>query len=67
MRICVVWSGLARETLRGLIRKQESEERQMAPTTTVRTPLTLRFVVPTIPKEPREQAHLEEDLTRSDV
>ena len=31
---------------------------------TVKTPITLRFVVPTIPKEPGERAHLEEDLTR---
>ena len=35
----------------------------MAPTI-VRTLLTLRSVVPAIPKEPRERAHLEEDLTR---
>ena len=31
---------------------------------TVKTPLTLRSVVPAIPKEPGERAHLEEDLTR---
>ena len=36
----------------------------MAPTTTARTPLTLRSVVPAIPKELRERAYLEEDLTR---
>ena len=36
----------------------------MAPTKTVRTPLTLRSVVPVIPKEPGERAYLEEDLTR---
>ena len=30
----------------------------------VKTPLTLRSVVPAIPKEPRERAHLEEDLNR---
>ena len=35
----------------------------MAPMT-VKTPLTLRSVVPVIPKEPGERAHLEEDLTR---
>ena len=35
----------------------------MAPMT-VKMPLTLRSVVPAIPKEPRERAHLEEDLTR---
>ena len=34
------------------------------PTATVRTPLTLQSVVPTIPKEPGERAYLEEDLTR---
>ena len=64
MRIQAMWSGLARETFRGLIRKQEGEERQMAPTTTVRTHLTLRSVVPAISKELGERAHLEEDLTR---
>ena len=31
---------------------------------TVKTPLTLRSVVPAIPKEPGERVHLEEDLTR---
>ena len=36
----------------------------MAPTATVRTPLTLRSIVPAIPKEPGERAYLEEDLTR---
>ena len=36
----------------------------MAPTTTTRAPLTLRSVVPAIPREPGERAHLEEDLTR---
>ena len=30
----------------------------------VKTPITLRSVVPAIPKEPGERAHLEEDLTR---
>ena len=35
----------------------------MAPMT-VKTPITLRSVVPAIPKEPGERAHLEEDLTR---
>ena len=30
----------------------------------VKTPLTLKSVVPAIPKEPEERAHLEEDLTR---
>ena len=35
----------------------------MAPMT-VKTPLTLRSVVPAIPKEPGERAHLEEDLTK---
>ena len=30
----------------------------------VKTPLTLRSVVPAIPKEPGERAHLEEDLNR---
>ena len=30
----------------------------------VKTPLTLRSVVPAIPKEHGERAHLEEDLTR---
>ena len=30
----------------------------------VKTPFTLRFVVPAKPKEPGEKAHLEEDLTR---
>ena len=35
----------------------------MAPTI-VRMPLTLRSVVPAIPKESGERAHLEEDLTR---
>ena len=30
----------------------------------VKMPLTLRSVVPAIPKEPRERVHLEEDLTR---
>ena len=35
----------------------------MAPMTE-KTPLTLRFVVPAIPKEPGERAYLEEDLTR---
>ena len=36
----------------------------MAPTATVRTPLTLRSVVLAISKEPGERAYLEEDLTR---
>ena len=49
---------------KGLIRKQEGEKRQMAPTTTARTPFTLRSVVPAIPKKPGERAYLEEDLTR---
>ena len=31
---------------------------------TGKTPLTLRSVVPAIPKEPGERAYLEEDLTR---
>ena len=35
----------------------------MAPMTG-KTPLTLRSVVPAIPKEPGERAYLEEDLTR---
>ena len=35
----------------------------MAPTTG-KTLLTLRSVVPAIPKEPGERAYLEEDLTR---
>ena len=30
----------------------------------VKMPLTLRFVIPAIPKEPGERTHLEEDLTR---
>ena len=30
----------------------------------VKIPLTLRSVVPAIPKEPEERAHLEEDLNR---
>ena len=55
---------ISKGNFRGLIRKQEGEESQMAPTTTVRTPLTLRYVVPAILKEPGERAHLEEDLTR---
>ena len=36
----------------------------MAPTTTPRAPLTLRSAVPAISREPGEQAHLEEDLTK---
>ena len=36
----------------------------MAPTATARTPLTLCSVVLAIPKEPGEQAYLEEDCTR---
>ena len=35
----------------------------MAPVT-VKTPLTLRSIVLAIPREPRERAHLEEDLAR---
>ena len=54
---------ISKRDFRGLIRKQEGKDRHMAPMT-VKTPLTLRSVVPAIPKEPREKAHLEEDLTR---
>ena len=36
----------------------------MAPTTAPRMPITLRSVVPVISQEPREHAHLEEDLTK---
>ena len=46
-----------------MIRKQEGKERHMGPMT-VKTPITLRSVVPAISKEPGERAHLEEDLTR---
>ena len=48
---------------RRVIRKQEGKDRHMAPMT-VKTPITLRSVVPAIPKEPGDRAHLEEDLTR---
>ena len=58
----MVW--ISKRDSEGLIRKQEGERRQMAPMTTVRTPLTLRSVVLAIPREPGEQAHLEEDLSR---
>ena len=36
----------------------------MASTATVRMPLILRSVVTAIPKEPKERAYLEEDLTK---
>ena len=58
---CVV--RISKRNLRGLIQKQESVKRDMTPMT-VKTLLTLRSVVPTIPKEPEEKVHLEEDLTR---
>ena len=54
---------ISKINFRGLIRKQEGKDRHMAPMT-VKMPLTLRFVVSTVPKEPGERAHLEEDLTR---
>ena len=54
---------ISKRNFRGLIRKQEGKDRYMAPMT-VKMPLTLRSVVPAIPKEPGERAHLEEDLTR---
>ena len=54
---------ISKRDFRGLIRKQEGKKRHMA-SIMVKTPLTLRSVVPAIPKEPGERAHLEEDLTR---
>ena len=62
MRIRIVWSGLARESQKERF-GSKSVRRDMAPMM-VKMPLTLRSVVPAIPKEPRERAHLEEDLTR---
>ena len=44
-------------------RKARSVRRDMAPMM-VKMPLTLRSIVPAIPKEPGERAHLEEDLNR---
>ena len=35
----------------------------MAATAALRTPIVLRSLVPTLPQEPGERAHLEEDLT----
>ena len=36
----------------------------MGPTATPRMSIMLRFVMPVIPQEPEERAHLEEDLTK---
>ena len=54
---------ISKRDFRRMIRKQEGKERYMAPMT-VKTPITLRSIVPAIPKEPGDRAHLEEDLTR---
>ena len=43
---------------------ETSRKRRMAPTATARMPITLCSVVPIIPWELEEHAHLEEDLTR---
>ena len=62
MRIRAVWSGLEREIGEGGFGSRRVKI-DMAPMTG-KTPLILRSVVPAIPKEPRERAYLEEDLTR---
>ena len=58
---------ISKGNFKGLIQKQKGEERQMVPTTTVRMPLTLRSVVPSILKEPEEQAIWKRTSPESDV